>query len=283
MGKIYDALEKADRDYSKSQFVRPRFGQVNKERADEEKIVPLVNATKNMNGSKLSATLIAYHSPQSIEAELFKVLRTNILFPAQGKVPKTILVTSPMPGDGKSLISANLAIAIAQGVEEYVLLMDCDIRKPTIHTLFGYNTLNGLSDYLLQSKDLAQFLTPTVIPKLSILPGGKPPANPSELLTSKKMKALLEEVRDRYEDRIIVIDSPPPSMAPETNALAQLVDGVVVVVKIGKTPRSAVTELVGALGKEKMLGVVPNYCDQSVKKYYGYDKSYHHTDGLTRP
>ena len=118
----------------------------------------------------------------------------------------------------------------------------------------------------------------TDIPKLTIVPGGIPPVNPTELLTSKKMKALLEEVAGRYEDRYIIIDSPPPSMATETSAIAKLVDGIIIVVKNGKTPKKVVTELIEQIEKEKLLGIVFNYCDQSANKYYGYGKSYYHSD-----
>ena len=92
------------------------------------------------------------------------------------------------------------------------------------------------------------------------------------------MKALISEVAGRYEDRYIIIDSPPPSMAAETSALARLVEGVIIVVKNGKTPQRAVTELVEQVGKEKILGFVLNFCDQSVKQYYGYGKTYYRKD-----
>lgn len=89
------------------------------------------------------------------------------------------------------------------------------------------------------------------------------------------MKALLDEVKNRYEDRYIIIDSAPPSLASETAAIANYVDGILIVVKAGKTPRKEVKEVIEQLGKEKILGVVLNYSDQSSKKYYGYGKSYY--------
>jgi protein-tyrosine kinase len=220
----------------------------------------------------LDERLITYWAPQSVEAELFKVLRTNLLFPSAGKPPRVILVTSASQADGKSFISSNLAVIIAQGIEEHVLLIDSDIRSPMIHTYFGMNTVGGLSEYLAREEDIAKLMYKTAIPKLSIIPGGKPPLNPAELVTSKKMKALLTEVKERYEDRYTIIDSPPMSIAAETSAIAKYVDGIIMVVRAGKTPRKDVAEAIEQLGREKILGIVLNDSEQSLKKYYGYKK-----------
>jgi protein-tyrosine kinase len=281
MGKIFDALEKADGQLVKRGTLRRAKKYAKENQIVNEKVVALPALNKNATSLELDKNLITYHNPQSVEAELFKVLRTNLLFPAEGQPPKVILVTSPLPGDGKSFTSANLAISIAQGVEEHVMLIDCDVRKPTIHSLFGHKQVTGLSDYLAAGPDIAKILLKTPIAKLTLFPAGKPPQNPTELLSSKKMKALLEEVKGRYEDRYIIIDSPPPSMAAETNAIVNYVDGVLIVVKAGKTPQSAVTETIEQIGKEKVLGIVLNHADQSVKKYYGYGKSYYTKDKET--
>ncbi len=274
MGKIFDALEKATQRASADiPLTRQRESATEQILAD--KVVQLPNPNKIVHEQKLDPNLIAYHAPQSIEADLFKVLRTNLLFPAEGKAPRIILVTSALPADGKSLMSANMAISIAQGIEEHVLLIDCDVRKPTIHSLFGFTKVPGLAEYLANGTDLSQVLLKTPLQKLTILPAGTPPANPTELLSSKKMKALLEEVKHRYEDRYIIIDSPPPSMAAETNAIINNVDGVILVINAGKTPRNAVSETVEQIGKDKIMGIVLNQTQQSVKKYYGYVKSYY--------
>jgi exopolysaccharide/PEP-CTERM locus tyrosine autokinase len=277
MGKIFDALEKAEK---RASGLKPVLHAPDKPKAIAKNdmatnIVQLEAVNKKPLDDKLDPNLIAYYSPQSVEAELFKVLRTNILFPTNGTAPKLILVTSAMPGDGKSFVSANLAISMAQGVEEHVLLIDGDIRKPSIHRLFGHEKTMGLAEILSNGSDLANVLLKTPIPKLTILPGGEPPSNPSELLSSKKMKALLDEVMNRYEDRYIIIDSPPPAMAIETTAIAKIVQGVIVVVKAGKTPKQAVSDVIEQIGKEKILGIVLNNMDQSINKYYGYGKPYY--------
>lgn len=276
MGKIFDALEKAtgQAEATKSP-VREKSRKKGRRRLSMDNVVPFTHRTYPVTESKLDYNLVVYHEPRSVEAELFKVLRTNLLFPSEGKPPKSILVTSAIPGDGKSLVSSNLAISIAQGVEEHVLLIDADIRKPSINRYFDIGSTEGLSEYLITGKDVSQKFIKTPIEKLTILPAGTPPDNPTELLTTQKMKALIKEVTQRYDDRYIIIDSAPPSLAPETSAIANYVDGILIVVRSGKTPRKVVSEVIEQLGKEKIIGVVLNHSDQAVKKYYGYGKSYY--------
>ncbi len=276
MGKIFDALEKANKQSTIKNVVLHASDRISNRYVEEEKVVPLLHARlANSNTQDLDDKLIMHHAPQSLEASFFKVLKTNLLFPAVGKPAKSILVTSAIPGDGKSFISANIAISIAQGIEEHVLLIDCDMRRPTIHKYFGISQEPGLSSFLTNENDIAPYLVKTSIAKLTVLPSGQPPTNPTELLTATKMKNLLEQVKLRYDDRFIVLDSPPPSMAPETTAIAKQVDGVLLVVRAGKTPKDAVSNIIELIGKEKIVGIVLNDCEQSVKKYYGYAKSYY--------
>ena len=218
--------------------------------------------------------LVTYHNPASVEAEIFKILRSNILFPKNsGPPPRTILVTSAIPGDGKSFVAANLAVSMAQGVEDHVMIMDCDLRRSTIHRRFGFHDdVPGLSDYLSRQQPLASLLQKTAVDKLTLLPSGPPPQNPSELLSSPARRELLVEVRDRYPDRYIVVDSPPPQLTAETTALAKYVDGIILVVKYASTPKALLTELVEKLGKEKIIGVVMNSYRVPMTERYKYGK-----------
>ncbi len=277
MGKIFDALEKSGSKNVNTTPVSVRVKKGYRAKKTKKNVVSLVKSNRSSHGSHLDETLIAYHAPQSVEAEQFKVLRTNILFPGSGQPPKTILVTSALPADGKSFVTSNLAISIAKGVEEHVLLIDADIRRPSIHQRFGFNHVAGLSDYLAEGEDIAPLLLKTPIDKLVILPAGDPPLNPTELMSSKKMRSLVEEVKSRYDNRFILIDSPPPSMAAETNAISQYVDGVIIVARAGKTPRDAIADTIERIGREKMIGMVLNQADRSSMKYYGYEKSYYRT------
>ena len=275
MGKIFDALEKSNSQASKSIPLARHKERAGQEGNANRNVVSLESAQKLSTWHSLEPNLVTHNAPQSLEAEHFKVLRTNLLFPATGQPPRQILITSALPNDGKSFVASNLAASIANGIEEYVMLIDCDLRKPTIHTYFGYDTAPGLSEHLSTGMDLSKVLLKTPVPKLTLLPAGRPPANPTELLSSKKMKALLEEVTNRYDDRYIIIDSPPPSLAAETMAIVSAVDGVILVVRSGKTPKAAVSETIEQIGKEKILGIVLNFSDLSLKKYYGYGKKYY--------
>ena len=220
----------------------------------------------------LYKNLVTLVNPQSYEAEQFKILRNNILFPVAGEVPRSILITSSLQGEGKSFVAANLAVSIAMNVNKHVLLIDCDLRKPDLNRIFGLGDVPGLSDYLEERRDLASLLQRTDVERLSLLPGGPIPINPSELMSSERMSEMLEEVKHRYNDRLIVIDSPPPLLAAETSYLARQVDGIVLVVQYGKTPREDVEDLMDTVGSEKILGAVINYLDLHVSKRYGYGK-----------
>jgi exopolysaccharide/PEP-CTERM locus tyrosine autokinase len=220
----------------------------------------------------IDRNLVSLLEPQSYESEQFKILRTNILYPLSGKPPRSILITSALPEEGKSFVASNLAISIALNINQHVLLMDCDLRKPELHRRFGFSEGPGLSDYLNEGVPLNEMLLKTEVNKLTILPGGPPPENPSELMSSERMEALLIEVMDRYSDRLIVIDSPPPGMAAETGVLSRQVDGIILVIKQGKTPQNQLGDLIETVGKEKIIGTVINHMDRVSSRYYGYGK-----------
>jgi len=223
--------------------------------------------------SILDPTLVTFHDPHCVEAEIFKILRTNILFPKEGTPPRSIMITSAIPGDGKSFVASNLAISIAQGIEEHVLLLDCDMRRSTIHRRFGIeDKVGGLSDYLMHKQPLSALLRKTVVDKLTILPGGKSPANPADLISSQAMKNLLEETKSRYTDRYVIVDSPPPQLTAETTALANYIDAIIIVVKYGSTPREMVKDLCDRLGREKVIGVVMNGYRVPATERYGYGR-----------
>ena len=222
----------------------------------------------------IDASMVSILDPDGPEAEIFRLLRTRILFPQDGLPPRTILVTSALAEEGKSFVAANLAVNIAKNVDEHVLLVDADLRKPSIHARFGFNGVKGLSEYLSAGVDLSSLLLKTGVDKLTLLPSGTPPANPSELISSGRMSALVAELKARYEDRYIIIDSPPPLMAPETSALAKWVDGILVVARYGSTPLDLVEELISQLDREKVIGAVINRINLRDFRRYAYKKYY---------
>lgn len=271
MGKIFDALAKSKKEHTTSATTC-------KASCADVIEAPKKQDTSNDAGGSLykhtdfDKNLVTLFKPCSFETEQFKILRTNLLFPVSGKPPRTIMITSAIPGEGKSFVSANLAISIAQSINEHVLLMDCDIRRPSIHSLFGFEVVPGLSEYLSNDISASSLLLKTKVEKLTIFPGGKVAYNAAELLSSDRMSRLLKEVKTRYEDRYIIIDSPPPHLTAETSVIARQVDGIVLVVGFGSTRREMVAELIDILGKDKILGVVANRFDMHSSIHYGYGK-----------
>ena len=243
------------------------------DKAPPEKKFKLDKTPPKYARREIDKDLITLMNPNSFEAEQFKILRTNLLFGKSGKIPRTVMVTSVVPGEGKSFVAANLAISVAQHVNWNVLLIDCDLRRPGIHRHFGFQNIAGLSNYLANRNTLEPLLLKTGIEKLTILPAGKPPSNPSELLSSERMAELLEEVASRYKDRLIILDSPPSKITAEAGALARYADGILLVVKYASTPKDQVSDLISKLGKNKIIGAVINNFDAGTsryhKKYYG--------------
>ncbi len=226
--------------------------------------------------SRLSAYLVSLLEPRSLAAEQFKRLRTKILQQMKTRMESLILVTSAIQGEGKTTTALNLAITIAQGMSESVLLVDTDVRKPGLHTHLGIEAKQGLVDYLQGEQALSEILMPTEIPKLTLLPSGKPPENPSELLASDRMSDLLHEIKTRYENRYVVIDSSPINVFTDTAILAPQVDGVLLVVQDGATPRDYVVRALSQINHENLLGICLNQISapESLQDSYYYYSNY---------
>jgi len=194
-------------------------------------------------------------------SEAFKVIRSKILFPKNGKArPRTIMIASSSPEEGKSFVSVNLAVAIAKGLDQYALLVDCDLRRPSLAGLLGMGAeyTRGLTEYLQGESELPDLICRTSVNKLSLLSSGASPENPAELLTSTRMSRLMNELSGRYSDRFIIFDSPPFQVASESLVLAKNVDGVVLVIGYGKSDRAKLKVMVEAIGSDKVLGIVFN-------------------------
>jgi len=223
--------------------------------------------------SNYSHLLICNGSSPAI-AEQYRMLRTTVLQHSNGNPPRTILVTSTLQGEGKSTVAANLAITIAQSVKEHVLLIDCDLREPTLQRIFGVKPVRGLADYLRRKVPLEDLLLRTEVGKLSFLPAGPRAADASELLASDKMRSLMAEVRARYDDRYIILDSTPLLPTTDPSILAQQVDAILLVVRAGMANRELVSRVVDTLGREKIMGVVFNAIEPTPASYaYKYYRS----------
>lgn len=225
--------------------------------------------------------LYMYHMPYSYTAEQIRKIRTHIFHVEDRAVPRVIMITSAVPGEGKSVIAANLAIAIAKGEDQHVLLVECDLRKPRLHTIFKFPPGMGLSEIVQGKADLESCLIKTPIDKLTILPAAQtPPANPSELLESQSMRAIIQEVGSRYADRFVIIDTPPIQATVDPRILADQVDGILFVARHRHTGAGDVRSALASLPQEKVIGTVLNGMSelpsrQYKYKRYSYNKYYH--------
>jgi succinoglycan biosynthesis transport protein ExoP len=209
---------------------------------------------------------------RSSAAEAYRVVRTSMLLSAAGNPPKSVLVTSGQAGEGKTTTVVNTAISLAQlGLS--VLIIDCDLRRPSTHKILGVEPADGLSSYLAGNIKIEPLIHKLQIPNLWLLPCGPIPPNPAELISSARMKDLLKELARRYDH--ILIDSPPMINVTDPVILSTMVDGVILVVHGGKSPRAIVQrarqELLGV--GAKIFGVVLNNIDL---RREGYDAYYYY-------
>jgi polysaccharide biosynthesis transport protein len=219
---------------------------------------------------------ICLKEPRSSFAESYKILRTSLLLSSGGTPPKNILVTSVMPGEGKTVTSINLALSIAQAARS-VLLVDSDLRKPRIHKVFGLNNDKGLSTYLAGASD-SDIICKDVIPNLSIIPSGPVPPNPSELLSSVNMHTLLDALNPKFD--FIIWDTTPLLTVTDSLILSKCLDGTIIVTKSGYATYEGVRKALRLLGDmgSHFLGVVINGLDLKKNsfyhRYYGYGYYY---------
>ena len=218
--------------------------------------------------------LVMAANPKSIISEQFRTLTTNLKFSSVDKKKKTFLITSSMPSEGKSFVSANLAIALAQTGAK-VLLVDCDIRKGRQHHLFQENNRKGLSDLLVDEnalENLNEYIVKDKAKNLSVLFRGSTPPNPSELLGSEKNKTIIKELKKKYD--IIIFDSAPINGGlTDSLIMSNLVDGVIIVSAYKFTPVNVLKETKEQMQKvnANILGVVLNKSNtKNVNKYYGH-------------
>jgi exopolysaccharide/PEP-CTERM locus tyrosine autokinase len=225
--------------------------------------------------NECSPNVVVLSAPDSADAENFKILRAQILFGKRRHRPRTIMVTSTYPGEGKTFVTVNLAVSLALGIDEHVLLMDCDLRRPQVHETLGYRNGEGLHECLTGKKPLEEVITRTEIDKLYLLTAGKLPENPTELLSSTTMRSFLQEMKQRYKDRLVVIDSAPSHITAEAKVLAEYVDGIIFVIMAGKAQRKDIHRAIQNFGREKILGIVLNGYSQANKYYKKHYKKYY--------
>jgi capsular exopolysaccharide synthesis family protein len=210
---------------------------------------------------------------ESLASEQYKILREQIKRLRTESGIRNFSITSPVKRDGKTTVAVNLAAALSLDYEEKVLLIDGDLRAPSVHRYFNVPESPGLVDYLASSAklNLKNIVQETFVPGLHILPAGKPSYLASELLAKERMKQVLEEAQAEFPGHHIIIDGPPILSTPDPLVIARHVDGVLLVVRAGKTPRDYLTKALQSLNSKKIMGVVLNGANLGISsKYYYY-------------
>jgi capsular exopolysaccharide synthesis family protein len=257
-------------------------------------IIPDMHHQKGGSNTKLSPSpskggtdfrrrLITYEDPKSPVSESYRSLRTNITYASAKNSIKSIIVSSPQPGEGKSTTTANLAIAFAQ-LRKRTLLIDADLRKPVQHNVFDQPRGPGLSEYLIgEVEDFDSIIHSSKVDNLSVVSAGGLPPNPSELLGSARMRDLVRRLEQQWD--IILFDSPPIVAVTDSSMISAEIDALVMVVKAGQTDRSAVDRALDTISnvKSPLIGVILNGANPETlagkySYYYSYYNYYYHTE-----
>jgi protein-tyrosine kinase len=265
MSKLKQALEKAKKDRGeldgreerRIESVEPRI----EARAplENKPLKPVYSSTQVI---KCDTDLLHRNRVVSVctrdEADRLKILRTQILNTMSEEGKNTLMITSANPGEGKTLTAINLAISFSHQFNKTVLLVDGDIKKPTIHKYMGLEDGAGLADCLVDKKSMIDGLVNPGMDRIVILRGGKPHTNSAELLGSEKMKALLKEMKERYPERFIIFDTSSVLTSADPLVLANLVDGILLVVEAEKTKKEDVLKALEMFKNKHVIGTVFN-------------------------
>jgi capsular exopolysaccharide synthesis family protein len=220
---------------------------------------------------RLSPMLVAGLAPASPAAEQYRGLRTRLGQAENGTALRSMLVTSPLKGEGKSITAANLALTMAQELHRRVVIVEADLRKPSLQQLFGLPPGPGLAEFLMGAADLKDVMKFLPEYHLTVVPGGGAPMNPAELLGSTAMRRLLEHLRTRF-DRVI-LDTPPVLPLADVAVLAPLVDAALLVVRAGFTPRPALENALRGFDASRLVGVILN--ESGMEDDYRYEEQQH--------
>ncbi|MFZ4589464.1 MAG: GumC family protein [Ignavibacteria bacterium] len=234
--------------------------------------IPSIEELKELGSSQLE--FIVANKPNATASESFKALRTRVNYSKLESELKTILITSSLPSEGKTTVALNLAGSFAFA-DKKVLLLDCDLRKPRVHSIFQAERYPGLSDYLFSNVKFEEIVRKTKLEKLDFITSGTIPPNPSELLGSKQMLDFLKYLETQYD--IIVLDSPPYISVTDAEILSRISDGTILVVQANKTPYDAFVRAHDRIvenEEHKFLGAVLN--NFSIKSAYGYYYNYYY-------
>jgi protein-tyrosine kinase len=201
--------------------------------------------------------------------EDYKLIRTQIVQRTKADNKNLLMVTGPLPGEGKTLTAINLAISLAQENDKTALLVDADLRRPTVHEYLGLSRTPGLVEYLTDKRALPELLVhPEGIPRFVVLPGGRSVKEAAELISSPLMMDLLQDLKQFYPDRYVLFDLPPLLTFTDALAFAPLVDGIIIVVERGKTAREDIKRCLKLIEDFPLLGLVFNKVEEKGEGYY---------------
>ena len=272
MSKIQKALEKAKKDRRESGDTegvlsghKPSFVKAQALAFEDAKLISLEKGHLEEN-----RLMVLLDNPEVTDH--YNLLRTQILWRTRPAGHNTIMVTSALDGEGKTVTAIHLAVSIARDVKHSVLLVDTDLRNPKIHTYLGGNMQKGLADHILHDTPLSELVVNPGIAKMRVLPAGKALLGSTELLGSPKMEKLVEELKGLDPEQYIIFDSPPVLAVPDALVFSSYVDVVLVVVEAGKTGRDQIRKTVELLEGRNILGLVMNKAKELDRGYgyYGY-------------
>ncbi len=226
------------------------------------------NNERRSGENDLSGRLVTLIDPTSVAAEAYRTLRTNLLYALVDNPPKVIVMTSPGPQEGKSTTCANLGIVLAQA-DKRTLILDCDLRKPVVHKVFGLRNIRGIVDVLVGQRRVEDVWQEPLL-GLKVLPVGPLPPNPAELLSSRRFAEFIASVRKQFD--YVLIDAPPIGLVSDPAVLATQGDGVLLVLDAQKTRKTALRESMRSLEAvgANVLGTVMNNIKKGKGGYYGY-------------
>lgn len=234
----WDAAEKQKAGWVSPSYTRSRAARLN----------PLVAAANRCIGAL----------PNTPDIEAYKVLRTHILQKTEQEGGKTIMITSPLPGEGKTTTAINLAFAFAREFKQTVLLVDCDFRYQRVHEFLGIPSEKGLVNYLLDNESVSDLIIWPGFEKLTLISGGRTTGDSAELLGSPRMQEVVQDMKNRYPDRYVFFDVPAILTSADALAFMPHVDHVLMVVAAGSTPLPEMQRALELIPPEKMLGLVLN-------------------------
>lgn len=221
-----------------------------------------------LDSSHLEKHRIVSHVKNDINSGIFDSLRTQILQKMEENNWRTMAVVSPTPESGKTLVSINLAISIAHQPQKTAILVDFDLRRPKIASYLGIHTEKSMNDYLQGKAPIQDVMFNPGIPRLVVIPTMSPVSKSAETMSSKKVTNLIQELRDRYDSRIIIFDSPPVLNSDDAMVLLPQVDCILLVIANGMSTQSEIEETLHHLPKGNLLGVVLNKAEVESKAYY---------------